>query len=212
MKTNIILVIAFASIVCLSIVGSARCDGTVISISPSSQTLSQSQIGKSYQISINISDVTNLWQWSVQLNWNPNVLNFSGVSKGSFLENVGSELFMPPVEWNDSSTIISDTLLSKSSANGSGILVIVGFTVLASGQSNIALSNTFLKEPLSDNQTSHTLIAHTVNNGQLTVISEFPNWILPTIIFVVTIPATILARKRLKPTRQCNQHNPAATP
>jgi hypothetical protein len=213
MKTNIFLVIAFASIVCLSIVGSARCDGTVISISPSSQTLSQSQIGKSYPITINISDVTNLWQWSVQLNWNPNVLNFTNIANGPFLESAGSTLFPPPPQRNGTLTEISDTLLNnRHSVNGSGVLATVTFLVLAAGQSDITLNNTVLTQPLSGNQTTHAEIVHTVNNGQLIVLSELSNWAMLAIIFVVSIPAAILARKRLKPMRQCNEHNPAARP
>jgi hypothetical protein len=207
MKTNIILVIAFASVICLCIVTCARCDGTVISISPSSQTLSQSQIGKNYQITINISDVTNLWHWRVRLNWNPNVLNFTSITNGPFLESAGSTLFLPPPERNGSLTEISDTLLSKNSMNGSGVLATVNFTILAAGQSELMLNNTLLLEPLSGNQTTHAQIACTVNNGQLFVLSELSNWVMPAIVFVVTIPAAILARKRLKPKWHCNGHN-----
>ena len=207
MKTSIALAIAFASVVCLSIVGSAKCDGTVISISPSSRTLSQSQIGKSFLVNINVSDVTNLWHWRVRLNWNPNVLNFTSITNGPFLESAGSTLFVPPPEINGSLTIISDTLLSKNSVNGSGVLATVNFTILAAGQSELTLNNTLLEEPLSGNQTSHTQIAHTVSNGQVIVISEFPNWVLPAIIFVVTIPAAILAKKRHKLTRRYGHSN-----
>jgi hypothetical protein len=202
MKTSVILAIAFASVIFLSLIGSVRCSGTVISISPSSDTIPQSQIGKSLQINITISNVPNLWGWVVTLNWNPNVLNFTNMTKGPFLESAGSTLFLYPTPGSGSLTQVTDELLENTSLSGNGTLATVTFQVLAAGQSNITLSDTLLYKPLSGSPLSHAQIAHTVNNGQIIVISEFPSWALPAIIIVATIPAMILAKRRLKPTRQ----------
>jgi hypothetical protein len=202
MKTNIVLAIAFASIICLGVVGSARCDGTVISISPSLSTLPQSQIGANFQININISDVASLWSWKVRLNWNPNVLNFTSIDEGPFLKSAGSTLFPPPPQRNGSLTEISDTLLANASVSGNGILATVVFKVLAAGQSDITLNETELLQPLVGQPPSHPQIAHTVNNGRLIVLPEFPSWAPLAIIFVTAVPVVILVRKRLKPTHQ----------
>jgi hypothetical protein len=202
MKTNIILAIALASVIFLSLIGSVRCSGTVISISPSSDTIPQSQIGKSLQVNITISNVTNLWGWVVTLNWNPTILNFTNMTEGPFLDSVGSTLFLYPTPGSGSLTQITDELLENTSVNGNGTLATINFKVLAYGQSNITLSDTLLYQPLSGNPLSHAQIAHTVNNGQIIVISEFPSWALPAIIIVATIPAMILAKRRLKPARQ----------
>ena len=195
MKIKIILSIAFVSAICLSFVGSARCDATVISINPSSQTLPQSRIGTNYQIDINISDVANLWQWKVRLNWNPSVLNFIRVDEGTFLNSSGSTLFLNASARSGYVPEISDTLLENTSTSGSGLLAIVTFKVLAAGQSDITLNETLLTHP-----TGQVQIPHTVDNGQLIVVPEFQNWTFLAIALVATIPAAILAKKRFKPT------------
>lgn len=199
MKTSIILAIAFAFVISLGLVGSARCDGTVISISPSSSTLPQSQIGANFRINITISGVTSLWSWKVRLNWNPNVLNFTNIDNGPFLESAGSTLFPPPPQRNGSLTEISDTLLKNSSVSGSGTLATVTFKILAAGQSDITLNETELLGPLVGQPPNHLQIVNTVNNGKLTVLPEFQYWAFPAIILVATIPVAILAKKRLKP-------------
>ena len=191
MKTKIILAIAF--VLCLSLGGLARGAGTTISISPSSSTLSQSQIGTSFQINISISDVTNLWSWKVRLNWNPDVLNVTNVDEGPFLKSVGLTLFPPPPQRNGYLTEVSCTLLSLSSASGDGVLATVTFQVLASGQSDITLNETELLQPGS----GHPQINCTINNGQITVVPEFPGWSFLAITFAATILMAILTKKRL---------------
>jgi len=194
METKIILVIVFAF--CLSLAGLARGAGTTISINPSSSTLSQSQIGTSFQINISISDVTNLWSWKVRLNWNPDVLNVTNVEEGPFLKSVGATLFPPPPQRDGYLTEVSSTLLSNSSASGAGILAAVTFKVLASGQSDITLNETELLQP----ESGHPQINCTINNGHITVVPEFPSWLFLTFTFAATMLAAILAKKRLKPT------------
>jgi hypothetical protein len=198
MKTRILLIIGLATVICMSFVGFTRSDGTVISISPSSSTLPQSQIGNSFQININISDVANLWFWKVRLNWNPSVLNFTKIGEGPFLKSAGySTLFPPPPQRSGCLTEISDGIMANASVSGSGVLATITFQVLAAGQSGITLNETVLLQP----QSGHPQIANTVSNGQLIVLSEFPSWIPLAITLAAAIPAAILAKKRLKPTR-----------
>jgi len=212
MKTSIILTIAFASVICMISVGSVRADGTVISISPSSDTIPQSQIGTDFVVNISISTVTNLWSWAANLNWNPSVLNFTKISEGPFLKNAGNTFFAPTFPQSGSLPDISDTVYpTNRSFSGSGVLATVIFKILAAGQSDITLSHTNLWLPLSGNYQGHPTIAHSVNNGQLIVLGnehgpEFPTWVVLTIISIVftaaIIAAAILIMKRLKPRRQ----------
>lgn len=196
--------VAIAALFCLSLVGLARGGGTTISISPSSYTLSQSQIGTSFQINISISDVTNLWSWKVRLNWNPDVLNVTKVGEGPFLKSISATLFPPPPERNGSLTEVSCTLLSSSSASGNGVLATVTFQVLALGQSDITLNETELLQPGS----GHPQMNCTINNGQITVVPEFPSWSFLAITFAATVLAAILTKKRLKPARHAlTQYN-----
>jgi len=211
MKTNIILAIGFASVICLSFIVSARCDGTVISISPSSSTLPKSGVGTDFQVNITVSDVTNLWSWKVSLDWNPNVLNFTNVKEGPFLQTEGETLFLnAPSQGGGYLPELSDTLLENVSASGDGTLATVTFKVLASGQSDIALNETELLQPSAEY--SQLPIAHTVDNGQLTVLGSeggpaFLTWMALIVAIAVIISAVILIRKRFKSKRQHRRHD-----
>src|SRR5271157_1197497 len=133
MKSAIIFaVIAFA--LCLSMVGFVRGEGTVVAVDPSSLNITQDQIGNNFTCSINITGVANLWAWSLRLNWNPTVLNATNLQEGPFLKTAGSTIFgLPSSKGPGYFRDISDTLLTASTANGSGILFNVTFEVLAVG-------------------------------------------------------------------------------
>jgi hypothetical protein len=180
----------------LSMVDFCKCQEAAIAIDPSSYTVSQAQIGTTFQININITDVTNLWSWKVRLNWNPDVLNVTGVTEGPFLKSVGTTLFPPPPQRPGYLTEIDSTLLSPSSANGSGVLVTVTFEALAAGQSAITINETQLLQP-----DGSTEIPFTVSNGQVVVLPEFPNLLFLVFILAATT-AVILIKKLPKLTRQ----------
>ncbi|HVP40934.1 MAG TPA: cohesin domain-containing protein [Candidatus Krumholzibacteriaceae bacterium] len=199
MKIVIIVVVVFA--VCLGLVGFARGDGTTISISPPSSTLPESQIGNSFQVNITISNVPNLWFWTVRLNWDPAVLNVTNVEEGPFMQSAGQRLFLnTPPQPTGYIKEITCSLLSKNSVSGNGILATVTFNVTASGQSDITLNETQLLQP--DTGSGHAQITHTVDNGHVIVVPEFPSWAIPAIILAATMAAAILTKKQLKPAPQ----------
>ncbi|HXX87678.1 MAG TPA: cohesin domain-containing protein, partial [Candidatus Acidoferrum sp.] len=186
----------------LFFIHSAGCDGTVISISPASSTLPKSAIGTNFQVNISISDVANLWSWKVSLVWNPSVLDFTNITEGPFLMSGGSTLFLnAPTQSNGSLPEISDTLLENVSASGNGTLVTVNFNVTGSGQSDITLNDTVLLQPSTE--LTQSPIAHTEENGQVTVlgteIPEFPPWAILIVGIVAVMCAAIFVKKRSKP-------------
>lgn len=181
-------VIAFA--LCIGMVNFAKGDGTVIAVDPPLYTVTQSQIGTNFTLSINITGVADLWSWGVRLNWNPDVLNVTNVQEGPFLKSAGGTLFLPPTRKNGYLQDIGSTLLSASSANGSGILFNATCEALAVGQSNITLNETSLI------RFDSTVIPATVNNGQVIVtVPEFPNLLIFGVIFAGATIA-ILIKKR----------------
>lgn len=198
MKSAIIFaVIAFA--LCLSMVGFVRGEGTVVAVDPSSLNITQDQIGNNFTCSINITGVANLWAWSLRLNWNPTVLNATNLQEGPFLKTAGSTIFgLPSSKGPGYFRDISDTLLTASTANGSGILFNVTFEVLAVGHSDITLNETSLF------RFDETLIPFTASNGSVTVaIPEFSNMLVFVIIFAGASMA-VLIKKRPKHTAQRN--------
>jgi hypothetical protein len=126
-------------------------------------------LNKTFTVSLYVHDVKNLWGWVVTLNWNPTILNFTNMTEGSFLDSVGSTLFLYPTPGSGSLTQITDELLEDTSVNGNGTLATINFKVLAYGQSNITLSDTLLYQPLSGNPLSHAQIAFTTTNATFTL-------------------------------------------
>jgi len=183
-------VIAFA--LCVGMVNFARGDGTVIAVDPPLYNVTQNQIGMNFTLNINITGVTNLWSWGVRLNWNPDVVNVTNVQEGAFLKSAGSTLFLPPTRGTGYLKDIGSTLLSASSANGSGVLFIATFEALAIGQSNMTLNETSLIRYDS------SVIPTTVNNGQVIVtVPEFSNLLVFVFIFA-GVTVAVLIKKQSK--------------
>jgi hypothetical protein len=195
--TVIILIIAVFGI---SLMKPVKADGTpTIRINPASQELPETTVGQTFNVSIAIDDVTDLWAWKVRLNWDPDILNITDVSEGPFLQSVGNTLFLWPGP-SSSSIIkgyipeISCNLFANTGANGSGSLATVTFKVLAPGTSDITINETQLLSSTDDNPP----IEHIDVNGYVTVIPEFPVLlVLPPFMILIAI-ALIASKKRIK--------------
>jgi hypothetical protein len=190
----VIICAVIALVLCLSTVNFAKGDGTVIAVDPPIYTVTQDQIGTTFTLNVNITDVASLWGWGFRLNWNPDILNVTKVQEGSFLKSAGGTLFVPPHRETGYLWDIGDALLVPSTANGSGILFTVTCVALAKGQSDITLNETRLE------RLDQTQIPNTVSNGQVTVVPEYPDLLILGIIFAGAT-AVILVKKRPKLTR-----------
>ena len=192
MKNKRLFCVAFI-VTCLALTSSAKAE-TTISIDPPTYEVAEPDIGQTFAINITMNSVTNLWSWKVRVNWNPEVLNFTGIAEGPFLNSTGETLFLWANNWSaiEEGYIpeISCTLLSSGSVNGSGVLATITFKSLSQGTSNITLTETVLKEP----GTGHPEISHDVTDGEVTVIPEFQPWMILT--FVLTATAVIILMKR----------------
>jgi hypothetical protein len=132
--------------------------------------LTTSQIGKTVQINVTVTNVTNLWQWGISLSWNSTILNFTSITEGPFLSSIGTTMAAFPENAYDeyfSKGILpeaSSTFISNKSASGSGILATITFDVLAVGETDLTIEST-LKRP----ESGHPLIDHTSTNGHIVV-------------------------------------------
>jgi hypothetical protein len=157
-------------ITCIASASLVKAQGTtIISIAPQTYAVAESDIGEAFTVDIRIDDVTNLWMWTISVNWDPEILNFSDVTEGSFLNSAGSTLFLWAPNWTaiEEGYIpeISCTLLSAEGVTGDGVLATLVFTSLSSGNSEITLTNTLLNQP----ESGHPEIAHSVVNGEVIV-------------------------------------------
>jgi hypothetical protein len=136
-------------------------------------------VGQSFTAIINIAGADSVWQWSINVNWNPAVLNATTVTTGDFLAGGGSHFFSPTVIDNVAGTLKggpSDTLLTSSSVSGNGLLVKITFVVVGTGSSDITLSNVILRDntPSNHQDIPYTLGSTLTINIPLTSSSPTP--------------------------------------
>lgn len=129
--------ITFAS---LSIITKAATTA-VLSLKPSMVPTQGFTIGSTFDITVHVDNVQNLWQWVFLLSWNPAVLTVeSGPTEGLFLRSAGSTFFNAAPKINLTRGILdetSSTLMSLVSASGSGDLATVKFKVVGYGSTEI---------------------------------------------------------------------------
>jgi general secretion pathway protein D len=137
-----------------------------ISIEPTSSTMSA---GGTVNVSVQVTDVTDLYAYQFDLFFNPAVLSTTTVSEGGFLSSGGSTFFVPGTIDNVAGTV---TLTAGAlegpvpGVSGSGVLATVLFTGVGLGASPVTLSNVVLLD------STGTDIATSIQSGSVTVIPE----------------------------------------
>jgi hypothetical protein len=123
----------------------ARADSATLSVlSPATVTQ-----GSTFAVDVNISSVSDLYDYQFDLTFNPAVLSATGLSEGSFLSAGGTTFFLPGTIDNTGGSITfnADTLLSAvSGVSGSGTLVVFDFTALTPGTSDFLIENVILQD------------------------------------------------------------------
>jgi hypothetical protein len=113
----------------------------ILSIDPVSSTVST---GNTFAVDVNISGVTDLYDYEFDLDFNPAVIQASNVLEGAFLNGGGSTFFIPGTIDNTGGkvTFNADTLLTAiSGVSGSGTLVVLDFIAIAAGTSDLTIPN-----------------------------------------------------------------------
>ena len=112
----------------------------VVRVEPS---LSMIAIGKSFDISINISSVADLYGFQFDISFNPSVLMAGSVVEGSLLPIGGATFFIPGTVDNALGviTFTADALIAVASGvTGDGTLAIVHFDARGQGVSSVNVS------------------------------------------------------------------------
>ena len=122
--------------------------GADVNISPSSVNVSSNT---QFNVSINISNVSNLFGSAFDLIYNPSVLSFVSVQKGTFLEQAGATTDLLALANPPGDLIIGYSRQAiggiASGVNGSGTLMTITFRALAAGTSNLTFQNNSLCDP-----------------------------------------------------------------
>jgi len=143
-----------------------------VSLTPSKSTATQ--LNQTFTVNVTISNVQDLWSWDANIKWNPkHVVMTKTPTEGSFMRKAGPTLFVPTHPKNGSEPDISDTLLSNSGANGSGVLATLQFQVISQcARTPIQLLNITLEAPNPPNApvgAPNPIITPTSNSSTATV-------------------------------------------
>ncbi len=131
-----------------------------ITVNPSSL---QKTAGEDFTVTLEVSNVRNLFGWQSRLSFNPEILGVLTVVEGSFLKTGGSTYFSHVVNDTTGYVLVDCSLLGEiSGVNGTGVLVSIRFHVKSSGSCDLSLSDTSLINH------SEQTIAHTAVGGRFT--------------------------------------------
>jgi hypothetical protein len=131
-----------------------------IYLNPATISSGSLKVGDTFDVTVQVSDVENLWQWVLGLSWDPSVLALQGSPvEGPFLKGGGSTLFaIAPVDNAGVIPEISSTLMSNSTASGGGVLATVAFKIVGYGSSNIDIVDAHLSGPPLLDDTSRDIV------------------------------------------------------
>ena len=199
MKKSAILLFIFAMV--LASVGAmktSRASGTAtISIDSTTQQFPSAHIGDTINVNISVSNVQNLGGWDIaHLKFDPTALNLTQVTEGPFLKQAGQTLFI----WSSQSTVsisegdvpdINCILLEQGSASGSGVIATLTFQIVSVETSQINFTQTTLEGPYP----SYAEIDHSAINSNITVVPEFPSWLVIMLLLTVVTISLFFSKK-----------------
>ncbi len=158
MKKNsrwILLTTAFLVCIAITAVGSASLT-TTTAVDP--QEVKDLDPGESFTVDITVNDVTDLYGWSINLTFDPTILNVVDVTQGPFLQQVANITPWPGQINNDKGFITPGAVLfdpvqgfPSRGATGSGVLATVNFTVKGQGVAELHFARSKLNTYVAGN-------------------------------------------------------------
>jgi hypothetical protein len=129
-----------------------------------------------FTVDVNISAVTDLYDYQLDLAFNPTVLMATGITEGSFLPTGGPTIFIPGTIDNVGGSIAfnADTLqgpIPGVTSSAGGTLIEFDFTALAPGTSALTVQNESLQD---STQPFGDTIPDSTTAGSVTVSGGVP--------------------------------------
>jgi hypothetical protein len=135
---------------------------TILAVDPPTLT---ANVGDTFNVNINVTNVANFTSWQFTLYYLNSVLNCTAAVEGPFLQTGGGTFFGKTITNNYNSThgrlLAYSTLLGMTSVNGSGVIAIVTFKARGGGNSPLHLADT----KLGDEKIPPQPIPHTTADG-----------------------------------------------
>jgi hypothetical protein len=130
--------------------------------------LTNPNIGDSFNIDVDVADITDLYAFQFDLTFDPALLSAVSVTEGAFLPGGGPTFLIPGAIDNigGNVTATADSLIgSIPGVTGSGTLAVFQFTALAPGTSPLSFANEILLDSSLNDITADT----TFQNGSVTI-------------------------------------------
>jgi len=180
---------------------------TTVSILPPTVTINAP--GENVTVDLNITDVTNLYAYEIKIWYLNSIVNATKAERppGHFMEpSDPANQFIPKWEIKNNFNAthgriwLGFTLLAPEPAkSGSGILARITFVGLSEGSTPIILNNyPGAQGPVKLADNTGAPIPHTAQNGEITVIPEFPSMVIPFILMLAFTAAYTLKTIRAK--------------
>ena len=190
-KTCLLILGALVTCIAMSGIAKSYADPATIAIDPSHITVSQP--GQTFKVTINITDSPPVVQWMARIRWDPAVLNITKKpALGSWLSQDGAlstTFLVKPINYTTGQIPeMTERLMEVGTTSGSGTMVIMNFTALAVGESDITIFGSALLDITGLNQT------YSISNGHVIVVPEFPTPIITALFLITTAIIVILAK------------------
>jgi hypothetical protein len=175
-KKKVLLSLVLIGIILSSVilVSESNADqSALVNLTPSAISGESLGIGGNFTVTVQVSQVSNLWGWSLGLTWDPSVLQMLGsVKEGSFLKNAGQTNLLSSSVNNPDGIIsnINDYLTQQAGASGSGDLASFTFKIVGYGSTQIKLANVQLLAVASSQSGETPQISSTVNDATFTFV------------------------------------------
>jgi len=201
MKENLkimLVAVVLITYVGLASVGTAASTPTVSVDPPEVEDLST---GQTFAVDITVAGITinettgyksyGLYGWSINLTFNPTIVNVVNVTEGSFLKETYQTIFFTPTKNNDVGYVFAGAVfmppLPDRGAEGSGVLATLTFNVTGQGMTDFHFAASKINTNIEGNNVA---ITHSVNDGSFmnTAPSELS---IELVIALVAIVATV---------------------
>ena len=137
--------------------------------------------GKDFTVSVNVVNITDLYQWEFYLSWNATLLNVTGVYDGGFLgDQPEGTSFVYRIDRDLGYVGVNCTTIGEHpGVSGDGTIANVTFKALERGVSNLILYNTSIFDstgnPLNVRTADSFFINLRFHNIAVTDVTPYPN-------------------------------------
>jgi len=147
--------------------------------------------GQTFKVNITVTGVTSMWAWSCVVTWNSSVVNCTLKAVGPF-NPAGTSLI--GVIDNVGGTIpkLSSYTTEEDTVTGSGLVCTLTFKTKALGNVNLNVSTAnYIDYPAKVKYDFNS-----VTQAPITVVPEFPTFLIVPMLFIMTATIAIAMKKR----------------